>query len=126
MGSRKLTINDRFEGLNEYIAAMNKNRHTGNAMKRKRTDQVAWVCKAQLRGWKPKPPVRLEYMFYEPNRKRDKDNIAAFAHKVIQDGMVKAKVLRNDGWDDVAGFSDDFAVDKKSPRIEVTIREEST
>lgn len=123
MAYRVLTISWRFEGLNEYIAAMNANRHSGNAMKRKRTEQVAWLCKAQLKGWKPKPPVRLEYMFYEPNRKRDKDNIAGFAHKVVQDGMVKAKTLRNDGWDDVQGFADDFAVDWKNPRIEVTIRE---
>lgn len=122
---RVLVIRERFEGLNEYIAAMNNNRHSGNAMKRKRTEQVAWNCRTQLRGWKPKTPVYLEYRFYEPNRKRDKDNVAGFAHKVIQDGMVLAKVLNNDGWDDVSGFADEFAVDRKNPRIEVTIREVS-
>ena len=123
MASRTLTIPGRFEGMNEYIAAMNSNRQMGNRMKRSRTEEVAWHCRSQLRGWKPKSPVRLTYLFVEPNRKRDKDNIAGFAHKVVQDGMVLAKVLKNDGWDDVDGFADDFAVDKKRPRIEVTIAE---
>lgn len=123
MASRTLTIPGRFEGLNEYIAAMNADRHKGNKLKRKRTEEVAWHCRAQLKGWKPKPPVRLAYLFVEPNRKRDKDNVAGFAHKVVQDGMVLARVLKNDGWDDVAGFADEFAVDKKRPRIEVIITE---
>ena len=123
MASRTLTIPGRFEGMNEYIAAMNSNRQLGNRMKRSRTEEGAWHCRAQLRGWKPKPPVRLTYLFVEPNRKRDKDNIAGFAHKVVQDGMVLARVLKNDGWDDVDGFADDFAVDKKRPRIEIIITE---
>lgn len=123
MASRKIVIPGRFEGMNEYIAAMNADRHKGNQLKRKRTERVAWICRSQLRGWKPKPPVRIEYMFYEPNRKRDKDNIAGFAHKVVQDGLVNARVLKNDGWDDVDSFADGFAVDRNNPRIEVTIRE---
>ena len=123
MASRMLIIPGRFEGLNEYIAAMNENRHKGNKMKRSRTEEVAWYCRAQLKGWKPKPPVRLMYLFVEPNRKRDKDNIAGFAHKVVQDGLVLARVLKNDGWDDVSGFADDFTVDPKRPRIMVNISE---
>lgn len=91
MASRTLIIRGRFESLNEYIAAMNADRQKGNRLKRTRTDQVSWNCRCQLRGWKPKPPVRLEYVFFEPNRKRDKDNIAGFAHKVIQDGLVNAR-----------------------------------
>lgn len=123
MASRVLTIPGRLEGLNEYIAAMNADRHKGNKLKRSRTEEVAWHCRAQLKGWKPKPPVRLSYRYYEPNRKRDKDNVAGFAHKVVQDGLVLARVLKNDGWDDVDGFADDFAVDRRRPRIEITITE---
>ena len=57
------------------------------------------------------------------NRKRDLDNISAFAHKVIQDGLVQCGLLANDGWKNIVGYSDDFYVDKDNPRIEVTIRE---
>lgn len=122
---RVLVIPGRMESLNEYIAALNRSRHAGNAMKRSRTEQVALLARSQLRGWKPVPPVRLEYLYCEANRKRDKDNVAAFAHKVVQDGLVEAGVLANDGWEYVAGSSDSYCVDRARPRIEVRIVEVS-
>lgn len=120
-----LIIPGRLEGLNEYIAAMNRNRHAGNALKRARTTEVSLLARSQLKGWKPVPPVRLDYRFFEPNRRRDKDNVAGFAHKVVQDGLVAAGVLGNDGWKWVAGSSDSFEVDARRPRIEVRIVEVS-
>lgn len=65
----------------------------------------------------------MTYRWYEPNRKRDKDNIAAVGRKIIQDALVEAGVIRNDGWNDIRGFSDEFYVDKNEPRIEVEIEE---
>ena len=41
--------------------------------------------------------MRLTYLFVEPNRKRDKDNVAGFAHKVVQDGMVMDSSLKRLG-----------------------------
>ena len=55
-----------------------------------------------------------------PMRRRDLDNVA-FAKKFIQDSLVHAGVLVNDGWNQIEGFTDDFAVDPKNPRVEVTI-----
>ncbi|GHU57537.1 hypothetical protein AGMMS49975_23280 [Clostridia bacterium] len=69
-----------------------------------------------------KTPVTLDYLWVEKNRKRDKDNIA-FAHKFIQDALVKSGKLINDGWAGVAGFSHRFTLDKKYPRVEVEITE---
>ena len=54
------------------------------------------------------------------NKKKDKDNIA-FAKKFILDGLVEAGVIKNDGWDDIEGFQDEFEIDAKNPRIEVEI-----
>ena len=54
--------------------------------------------------------------------RRDKDNIA-FAKKFIQDSLVHAGVLQNDGWKHIEHFTDDFAVDPKNPRVEVVIEE---
>lgn len=65
----------------------------------------------------------MQYTWYEPDRRRDMDNISSFGRKVIQDGLVKAGVLKNDGWKQIARFSDDFFVDAKNPRIEVLIEE---
>lgn len=42
---------------------------------------------------------------------------------VSLDALVETGVLRNDGWSEIEGFSDDFALDPKNPRVEVTIEE---
>lgn len=53
----------------------------------------------------------------------DLDNISSFGRKVIQDALVKTKVLQNDGWSNIIGFCDSFSVDKDNPRIEIEIEE---
>lgn len=118
-----LTINGTLPGLNDIIDASRANYRLGNALKQQAQNAVMWHIKRQLRGVKFEKAVRLRYTFYEPNRRRDKDNIASGAHKVIQDALVKAGVLQNDGWRHVEGFTDDFDVDKKNPRVEVEIEE---
>lgn len=122
----KLTIQGTLAGMNELIAAERTNRFKGAALKREAEMLIRWSIRGQLRGAKPKTPVVLHYHFFEPNRRRDKDNIAGFAHKVIQDSLVKEGILNNDGWDYIEGFSDAFSVDKARPRIEVIIEEVET
>lgn len=68
-------------------------------------------------------PVRMTYRWYEANRRRDLDNVSSFGRKVIQDALVEVKVLENDGWRNIVGFSDEFYVDSEHPRIEVEIEE---
>ncbi|MDO5293342.1 MAG: hypothetical protein Q4F05_11390 [bacterium] len=119
----KFTIDGRLPGLNEYIAAMNSNRHKGNEMKQQSQELIIWHLRHQLRGTCINKPINIEYCFCEPNMKRDKDNISGFSHKVIQDALVEARIIANDGWKQIIGFSDSFAVDKNNPRIEVTLTE---
>lgn len=119
----KLVIQGTLPGLNELIAAERTHRQKGAKLKRDAETLVRWHIGQQLRGVNPKTPVMLYYHFYEPTRRRDKDNIASFSHKAIQDSLVKEGILANDGWDYVDGFVDVFSVDKKNPRIEVTIIE---
>lgn len=123
MADKTLIIHGRLPGLNNLIEEERKHRQCGAKLKKKAEDIVRMHIREQLRGYHPKTPVTLYYYFYEPNRRRDCDNIAAFAHKVIQDSLVKEGVLKNDGWDYVKGFFDRFAVDSKFPRIEVEIVE---
>ena len=66
-------------------------------------------------------PVELTFHFFEKDRRRDKDNISGYAHKVIQDSLVKAKVLKNDGWNEIESYKDYFSVDSKRPRVEVML-----
>jgi hypothetical protein len=70
-------------------------------------------------GLKPMARVRLGFRWVERNRQRNPDNIAC-AHKYILDGLVTAKVLANDGWSQVAGWSDSFEVGER-PGVWVTL-----
>ena len=118
----KLIIKGTLPGLNEYINAERSNRYKAAAMKHQVESVVIACAKKYLRGVKFEKPVRMEYRWYEPNKRRDKDNVV-FAKKFIQDGLVKAGVLHGDGWKWIESFSDDVQEDKTNPRVEVTISE---
>lgn len=122
----KLVIPVQFPGLNDLISAERTSRYKGAGMKRDAQRVVEMYAKKQLHGFRPGGPVWMKYTWYERNRKRDKDNISSFGRKVIQDGLVKAGVLKNDGWREIEGFSDRFRVDEKRPRVEVEIVEVRT
>ena len=77
-----------------------------------------------LRFYLGKKPVYMIYKWYEPDRRRDKDNISSFGRKVIQDALVNCKIIKNDGWRYIEGFEDHFYVDSKKPGIEVEIIEQ--
>lgn len=114
----KLIIPGKLPGLNEYIKALNTNRYSGAGMKKEFTELVYWKAKQQKIG-KCKP-VEIIFTWYEPNQKRDKDNVA-FAKKFILDGLVKAGVLDGDGWKGYGDFDDRFEVDRLEPRVEVEL-----
>lgn len=119
---RKLTIKGSLPGLNEYIAAERSNRYKAAHLKKTAEKTIMLLIKSQLRGYKPTPPVFISYHWYEKDKRRDKSNVCAYGRKLIEDSLVKTKILANDGWRDIAGFTDEFTVDKANPRIEVTIR----
>jgi len=110
---------------NDFIHANRLNKYAGADMKKKATELAAWSAKAQL-----KPIAGLcEYMFiwYEPNKRRDPDNIA-FAKKFVFDGLIQAGIIKNDGWGNIAGFTDRFIHDPdcKAAYVEVLIHEVKT
>lgn len=119
----KLIILGRLPGLNQYTDANRGNCYKGSKMKKKSEEIIDAEISQQLRGVHITNPVRIEFVYYEPNKRRDPDNISAFARKVILDSLVKKKVLKNDGWSEIYGFTDDFYCDTKVPRIEVMITE---
>lgn len=119
---RKIVLPWTMPGMNDYIRAIQKHWSEGNQMKRRYQTMAVLSMRHQLNG-PLREPVVLHYTWYEPNRKRDKDNICGFGHKVIQDALVELGALRDDGWANVSGFSDRFGVDKKHPRIEILVEE---
>lgn len=119
----KLIIFGRLDGLNEYTAANRTNPYQGGKMKKENEKQVIGYIRQQLKGIQIKKPVWLEFRWFERNKRRDLDNISSFGRKVIQDALVKTGVLKDDGWDYIVGFQDNFYVDKEQSRIEVIIKE---
>lgn len=117
--SQTFVIPGRFVSLNEFYRmgpqqqARVKGEHDGRVAEAARVAKVR-PCKRR---------VRYHCHWVEPNRRRDLDNVA-FAKKFVQDGLVKAGVLRNDTHHEIAGFSDSFSYDPKNPRIIVTLEEE--
>lgn len=119
----KLIIPGTLNNLNDYIAAERTNRYKGAKLKAVNQNIAAVAIMQCLRGVKIEKPVEMHYTWYEPNKRRDKDNVSSFGRKVIQDALVITGVLKDDGWKHVVGFSDRFEVDKENPRIEVLIKE---
>ena len=102
--------------LNEYVRACRANVHAGNTMSR----SAHYLCRlgmAKLNGRRIDRAYIL-FRWIEKDKRRDKDNIS-FAKKFILDALQEADILRNDGWGEIIGFSDTFAVDKANPRVEV-------
>ena len=117
------TIPGRLPNLNDYISAENTNRYKGAQLKADAQARVVIAIKQHLCGVQIKSPVRMQYKWYERNRRRDLDNISSFGRKVIQDALVTAGVLADDGWKHIKSFADSFYVDAENPRIEVYITE---
>lgn len=87
-------------------------------MKRTHTDRIAWTCKRI----KPFNKIDITVHWICKDRMKDKDNITA-GTKFILDGLVSAGVIKNDGWKEVGAITHGFTVDKKNPRIIVTLKE---
>ena len=119
-----LILDNRLPGLNEYTKSCRGNKYGGNNLKKETENEILWQIKTQLCGVKITKKVNMVYTWIEPNKKRDKDNIA-FAKKFIQDALVKSGVLKNDGWGEIEGFSDFFVFDKdvKHGKVKVDIAE---
>lgn len=117
-----IVIPGQLPGLNEYIRAERSNRQAAAAMKRDAEDLIMLHARLQHPGAHFAGPVYMRYTWVETDRRRDFDNIA-FAKKFVQDALVKARILDGDGQKFVAGFTDEFRVDKNNSRVIVEILE---
>lgn len=117
-----LTIPGTLSSLNQYIKCERTDKYKAASLKRKNENAIAIAINQCLSGVKIKKPVETHYLWVVPNKRTDRDNVA-FAKKFVQDALVNAGVLEDDGWSHVVGFSDRFEVDKDNPHIEVIIKE---
>ena len=115
-----LTITGRLPGLNEIISANRSSKYEAAKQKKDVEGMIMWYIQEQLKGLKIDKPVRLTHWFYEPSKRRDKDNVMA-GKKFIWDALVRTGVLKNDGWNEIEDSRDFVLVDEINPRVVVEI-----
>lgn len=114
-------IPGRLPGLNEVIGSNRKNPFAGAKVK-KASDALV---RQAIRFYRMKPmktPVAISISWREKNRRRDPDNILS-GKKFIFDALVREGILPDDGWKEIGGISESWAVDKENPRIVVVLEE---
>lgn len=117
----EITFPGEFTDLNTYIHSLNASRYGGNTIKGDETKRAWADCfSSGVKRINFRPFIIFKW--YVRDRKKDKDNIS-FAKKFILDGIRDAKVLRNDGWNDILGFMDTFALEKEFPEVHVYLIE---
>lgn len=96
-----------------------KNRFAYGAKKKAETQRCAWATLGKVT--KITYPVTIELWWFEPNAKRDIDNVAAGV-KFILDGLVASAKLPSDGRKYVRGLIHHFPPpDALNARVEVQI-----
>ena len=104
-------------GENEIIKAAKQGRGKFNGygrMKKEHTGNIAMLIREA--GIPSMESVFVNICWVEPNRRRDKDNIDA-GKKFIFDALVKAGIIKNDGWGEITGWHSSFTVNKQSPGV---------
>lgn len=109
-------IPGRLPGLNDIVAAAKEHFGSYAKMKERYTTEIAWLAK-KLPQYER---ITLVITWYEPDRRRDPDNIMA-GQKFILDALVHAGVIPNDSQRYVRGITHRFRVDRINPRVEVEI-----
>ncbi len=113
-------------GMNEIIEAAKGSggRGMGYARLKSQWTETIWALAKQARIDKPGPFDRRVLMVFdwiERDKRRDPDNIAAGGRKLILDSLVKAGVLKGDGWKCIDAWRDRWQVNADRPGVGVTI-----
>ena len=122
----RFVIYGKLPGLNDYTKANRSNKYLANKMKQ---DIQKTICKYIVFGVSMKDlekvdryPIGLKIKWYEPNNRRDIDNIT-FGTKVTLDSMVCMWIIEDDSRKYVDSIEHIVFTDKDNPRIEVEINE---
>ena len=119
---KKLVIQGTLPSLNEIIRVAKSHPQAYANLKRQHTMNISMNARHQIKK-RVQPPVELIFTWYCKDRRTDPDNLTA-ARKFVIDGLVESGVLDDDGWEEIAGFTDTWVVDKINPRIEIEIKEQ--
>ena len=112
------------KGLNELLGARLYNPRTKRYTSSVKTSNDRTCLKA-IKKCLPSvhidKPIRCTYHIYTADKRHDRSNLYSAIEKSFLDALQIAKVIRNDGWDDVLDSVFHTEVDKENPRIVVEI-----
>ena len=120
MNKYNFFIPGRLPGMNEVIDKARSNKYSSAQLKKAWTQRVADVVRMTFRTIKPLRIVWISFRWVEKNKRRDPDNLIV-AKKFVLDGLVLAGMLKNDGWGEIAGFTDTWEVGE--PGVWVSVKE---
>ena len=100
----RIVITAKLTDLNKFIRAA-KNTNARAAIKRIDDNTCMAFIRNQCKRHYNK--VKLHYVWNEPNKKRDGDNIS-FGRKFIQDSMVKVGIIDNDNLNHIVADTNDY------------------
>ena len=112
----------RLPGLNEIIDAAKQGRGKYQPyaqMKDRYTSEIGWLAKKLPRYNR----VDITITWYEPNRRRDIDNITGGGTKFILDGLVVGGAIKDDSQRYINSIAHQFEVDRENPRVEIEVKE---
>ena len=121
----RFVIYGKLPGLNDYTRTNRSNRFMANKMKQDIQKNICKYIVMALRVTLEKVdryPIGLKIKWYEPNNRRDIDNIT-FGTKFILDSMVCMGIIEDDSRKYVDSIEHVVCTDKDNPRIEVEINE---
>ena len=116
---QRFVINTKMPTLNEMIRRDRTNRYAGAELK-KRYQLYVSACIRQAKLTPVKQAQWILYEYHESSKRRDKDNVSAFARKVINDALQTTGIIPKDNNEWVAGLSEVFVYDK-TDKIIVTL-----
>ena len=118
---QKITIYNIFPGMNEIIKEKSKKNHYFYSKMKRDYTNIAKMYILEQKKYNYDCMIDIFFRWYEPNKKRDKDNIIA-GEKFIIDGLVASKIIKNDGWSNIGILSHRIELDKSNPRVELFLK----
>jgi Holliday junction resolvase RusA-like endonuclease len=112
-------------GMNDIIATARSNYFASAKQKKTFTARCRTSAIAVRSPQRTYKKVAIVIHWYEATMKRDFDNITAGA-KFVLDGMVSAALLEDDNREIVKLLVHEVLLDRKRPRVEVTVYEQVT
>lgn len=101
----RLWINGRFPSLNQLLDAKSTQKGSWNSYNALKCEWFGQIKRlVELERVESVGPGYFTFLFVEPDRRRDPDNIVSAGVKLILDSLVGCEVIAGDGWSQVLGY----------------------